>query len=145
MKSKPIVSIVVRAQASRPASRELAEIAFHLAIDVHRTMAPLIYPSHTVSIACIYLATFLDPQHPHSKPPLPIEEEWPEDMTQLDSSWATHYASEIEHLEGEESPVIQVLSYRRVTSRRLHVAGCFDCPGSQCNSSAPLQIGQIPL
>ena len=38
-------------------------LAHLLAVDVHRTIAPLAYPSHTVALACIFLATFLTPGH----------------------------------------------------------------------------------
>lgn len=38
-------------------------LAHLLAVDVHRTTAPLAYPSHTVALGCIYLATFLTPGH----------------------------------------------------------------------------------
>ena len=33
---------------------------------MHRTLAPLSYPPHTVALACLYLASFLTPNHRNS-------------------------------------------------------------------------------
>jgi CTD kinase subunit beta len=90
--------VACKPNSLRAASRDLAAIAFNLAIDVHRTLAPLSYPSHTIALACLYLATFFDPQHPHSKPP--TDQQWPDDLPRLDADWAVHYACDIEHVEG---------------------------------------------
>lgn len=37
-----------------------------LAIDVHRTLAPLSYPPHTIALACLYLTSFIVPGHRNS-------------------------------------------------------------------------------
>jgi len=40
-------------------SKDLTKIAWHLAVDSHRTLIPLQYPPHTIALACVYLAALL--------------------------------------------------------------------------------------
>ncbi|KAL0961355.1 hypothetical protein HGRIS_006311 [Hohenbuehelia grisea] len=41
------------------ASKELTQFAWRIAIDVHRTLAPLQYPPHVIALGCLYLAALL--------------------------------------------------------------------------------------
>jgi CTD kinase subunit beta len=44
---------------SRAASKSLIKMAWRLAVDAQRTLAPLAYPPHEISLACMYVASFL--------------------------------------------------------------------------------------
>lgn len=50
---------------SVPAPKPFLFLSHLLAVDVHRTTAPLAYPSHTLALACVYLASLLTPGHPN--------------------------------------------------------------------------------
>ncbi|KAL8293199.1 hypothetical protein RQP46_000893 [Phenoliferia psychrophenolica] len=54
---------VIRMSSALGATKAYTFLAHLLAIDVHRTLAPLAYPPHTVALACLYLASFLTPHH----------------------------------------------------------------------------------
>ena len=89
------------------ATKEFTKLAFRLAIDVHRTLVPLSYPSHTIALACLYLASFLDPSHPNSQPPLSSEGEpeiWPEHAIAFHPGWSDPYASSMSDIEGLQFP-----------------------------------------
>lgn len=45
------------------ASKNYTFLAHLIAIDVHRTLVTLSYPPHTIALACLYLTSFLIPNH----------------------------------------------------------------------------------
>ncbi|KAH8109802.1 cyclin-like protein [Phellopilus nigrolimitatus] len=50
---------VIKISRSLGASKKLTKLAWRLAVDSSRTLAPLQYPPHVVALACIYLAALL--------------------------------------------------------------------------------------
>ncbi|EJD43880.1 cyclin-like protein [Auricularia subglabra TFB-10046 SS5] len=53
------------------ASRDLTGLAWRIAVDSHRTLAPLIYPPHTMALACIRMAALLSSSASASPAPEP--------------------------------------------------------------------------
>lgn len=62
--SRDIFTYTVRFCRALAAPKPFAFLAHLIAIDLHRTLAPLTYPPHTCAVASIYLASFMF--HGHS-------------------------------------------------------------------------------
>ncbi|KAG8844521.1 hypothetical protein FRB96_003023 [Tulasnella sp. 330] len=52
-------SYVIKIGRALGCSKDLTKLAWHLAVDSHRTLIPLQYPPHTIALACVYLAALL--------------------------------------------------------------------------------------
>ncbi|PLW31308.1 hypothetical protein PCASD_13647 [Puccinia coronata f. sp. avenae] len=68
-------------------SRNHIQLSFRLAIDSHRTLVGLTYPPHLISLSCLYLASFIQPD--------PQEE----DQAKFQLDWNTPYEADIEDIE----------------------------------------------
>ncbi|KAG9013567.1 hypothetical protein FRB90_005881 [Tulasnella sp. 427] len=56
---RPPFSFVIKLGKALGATKDLIKLAWHLAVDCHRTLVPLMYPPHTIALACVYLAALL--------------------------------------------------------------------------------------
>ncbi|KAG8955834.1 hypothetical protein FRC04_006280 [Tulasnella sp. 424] len=52
-------SFVIKLGKVLGATKDLIKLAWHLAVDSHRTLVPLMYPPHTIALACLYLGALL--------------------------------------------------------------------------------------
>jgi len=68
-------------------SRNHIQLSFRLAIDSHRTLVGLTYPPHLISLSCLYLASFLQPN--------PQEE----DQAKFEPNWNVPYEADIDDIE----------------------------------------------
>ncbi|KAG9000701.1 hypothetical protein FRB94_005208 [Tulasnella sp. JGI-2019a] len=66
-------SYVIKIGRSLNCSKELTKIAWHLAVDSHRTLIPLQYPPHTIALACVYLAALLSSFETPATPVMDID------------------------------------------------------------------------
>ncbi|EGG08838.1 uncharacterized protein MELLADRAFT_115914 [Melampsora larici-populina 98AG31] len=62
---KDLFGYVVAIGRHLHSSKGLIHLAFRLAVDSYRTLVALTYPPHIIALACLYLASFFDPDHHH--------------------------------------------------------------------------------
>lgn len=60
---KDLFGYVVAIGRHLRSSHGLIHLAFRLAVDSCRTLVALTYPPHIIALACLYLASFFDPDH----------------------------------------------------------------------------------
>lgn len=104
------------------ATKEYTFLAHLLAIDVHRTLTPLSYPPHTIALACLYLASFLLPQHPNSLEWRGEELAEGEELVEypkFESGWTNQYESEEEDVSGELNWLKYLSSWRFFRNRSI--------------------------
>ncbi|KAG0149695.1 hypothetical protein CROQUDRAFT_653249 [Cronartium quercuum f. sp. fusiforme G11] len=62
---KDLFGYVVAIGRHLKASTTLIHLGFRLAVDSYRTLVALTYPPHVIALACLYLASFFDSDHPN--------------------------------------------------------------------------------
>ncbi|KAH9814727.1 cyclin-like protein [Melampsora americana] len=78
--------------------QSLLHLAFRLTVDSYRTLVGLTYPPHIIALACLYLASFFDPDHHHySFGPFTSKSEKIEPY--FETGWSEAFDADIDDLE----------------------------------------------
>ncbi|KAH7922586.1 cyclin-like protein [Leucogyrophana mollusca] len=109
--SKMPFPYVIKIGRTLGASKKLIKLAWRLTIDCHRTLVPIQYPPHVVSLGCLYTAALLSTIEP---PPSPAQLSSGDDqelLTILKSkgSWERKFMAQAEDLEEIAHLVIDLL------------------------------------
>ncbi|KAG8907715.1 hypothetical protein FRB99_002511 [Tulasnella sp. 403] len=106
-------SFVIKLGKELGATKELIKLAWHLAVDSHRTLVPLMYPPHTIALACVYLAALLTS---FESPAIPMPEGYRfrtahEICTMLGEHgpWEEKYHAHVEDLEDVVHAILDLL------------------------------------
>ncbi|TRM64209.1 cyclin-like protein [Schizophyllum amplum] len=102
---------VIKVAKRLSAPKKVAQLAWRLAVDSHRTLIPLQYPPHTVALGSIYVAALLSSfEQPH-------EEEHPDTTSSHDiaqmlhehGAWEASFQCQVDDLEAIAHALIDLL------------------------------------
>jgi len=113
-------SYVIKVAREFQVSKPLTRLAWRLAIDSHRTMAPLQYPPHVIALASLLLAALLDSRE--SAQPFPTESQ---DRSSHDiagmllekGQWEHKFHTQTQDLEEICHSLLDILLYAAETSQ----------------------------
>ncbi|KAF8333429.1 cyclin-like protein [Cantharellus anzutake] len=113
-------SYVIKVARELKVGKHLTKLAWRLAIDSHRTMAPLQYPPHVIALASIFLAALLDLRESVHLFPTEPEDRSSQEIVEMlaeKGQWEQKFHAQTQDLEEICHFLLDVLLYAAETSQ----------------------------
>jgi len=116
-------SFVIKLGRDLHMTKDLIKLSWHLAVDSHRTLAPLMYPPHVIGLACIYLGALLTSFETHATAPLGGNYQTSHDICAIlcdHGLWEERYSAHVEDMEDVVHVMLDLLHSLASTAPSSH-------------------------